>query len=86
MQISVMVRLAATTRGERLPVAVATPAIQIAVLRDRSGSVQDTLPDFLPIYTMRIPKPRAMMLKKYSTIAQDTLRPQTNTGKHPNFA
>jgi hypothetical protein len=77
MVTSVMVRPMPTTRGERLPVAMAMPIIQIATSRHRSGSIQSILADFLPVYIIYIPRPRERKLKKYSTAGQDTLRLQT---------
>jgi hypothetical protein len=72
---------ATATRGERLPVARATPAIQIASSTAMSGSIQDILPDFLSVYTMYAPRLRERKLKKYSTADQDMLHPQTNAGE-----
>jgi hypothetical protein len=82
MAISVMVRPAAASRGERPSAAMATPIIQIVTSMAKSGSVQNVLPDFLPMYIMYIPRHIDRELKKYSTVDQDILYHQTKGFYH----
>jgi hypothetical protein len=80
MAISVMVRAILTIRGERLSVATATPAIQIATSKHKNANAQNILPDLWSLYTIYIPTPRARKLKKYRIAGQDMLHLQTNAG------
>jgi hypothetical protein len=77
MASSVTIRAAATVTGERLSVAAATPMIQTATVTAPTGRLQLRLWEFLPVYTMYIPRPRDRKLKKYSAAGQDIKPPCT---------